>query len=257
MTLAAEPAVTKIVPAVDKSVAIIRFLDRRHSDGASLTDIASSLGITKSHCLAILRTLAGERWVVHDAVRRRYFLGTGLLADLGNLLGRRDRTAQIHAELFTLSGETNLPSILCRLDEDGNFIVVDKVEAAGELLASVLVGHRYPWDAPAQLRARLAFSSKDVIDATLMRPVRGFTVRTITAHDDLLAEIEDTARRGYAVGHSEYTPGIMTIAAPILDAFGAVSHILQCPGVEPVMAPRESEIAAAVLRTADRIKSAI
>jgi DNA-binding IclR family transcriptional regulator len=257
MALASESETAKTVPAVSKSVSIIRFLDRNHSDGASLTDIASSLGITKSHCLAILRTLTGERWVVHDAARRRYFLGTGLLSDLGNLLGRRDRTAQIHAELVTLSGETNLPSILCRLDEEGNFIVVDKVEATGELLASVLVGHRYPWDAPAQLRARLAFSSQETIRTTLKRSVRSFTVRTITARDDLLMEIERTAQRGYAVGHSEYTPGIMTIAVALLDAFGTVSHVLQCPGVEPVMAPREAEVAAALLRSADRIKAMI
>ncbi|MGE0847716.1 MAG: IclR family transcriptional regulator [Flavobacteriaceae bacterium] len=245
------------MPAVVKCIAVTRLLDTRHTEGASLSDIAATLGITKSHCLAILRTLAAEGWVVHDTARRRYFLGSGLLRDFGNLLGRRDRTAQIHAELATLSAETELPSILCRLDDEGNFIVVDKVEATGELLASVLVGHRYPWDAPAQLRARLAFSDPATVEATLRRDIRAFTARTIVDRKRLRAEIEATGKRGYAVGYSEYTPGIMSVAAPILDAFGNVSHVLQCPGVQPVMEPREPEIAASLLRVCDRIKQII
>lgn len=245
------------VPAVAKCVAIMRYLNECHSDGASLTGVSVNLGITKSHCRSILRTLANEGWVIYDAARRRYLLSSTILRDFGSLVGARDRSARIHDELVTLSGNTRLPSILCRVDEDGSFIVVDKVEAAGELLASVLVGHRYPWDAPAQLRARLAFSSKEIREATLAKKVRSFTVRTITDPRELEAEIDRTGRRGYAVGHSEYSPGIMTIATPILNASGHVSHVLQCPGAQPAMEPRETEIAAALLRSADRLKTLV
>ncbi len=250
-----EPAQSQPVPAVAKCIAVIRYLDSRQGVGATLAEIAGDLGITKSHCLGILRTLVSENWVNHDLSRRRYRLGGALLRDLGNLLGKRDRTAQLHDELITLSSETKLPSILCRIDENDEFVAIDKVEAAGELLATVQIGHRYPWDAPAQMRARLAFSKPELVDAAIARKPRAFTVRTLTGREELLAAVEETACRGYAVGKSEYTPGIMTLAAPILDAFGHVAFILQCPGVQPVLEPREQEVAASLLRAADRIRA--
>ncbi|WJR77259.1 IclR family transcriptional regulator C-terminal domain-containing protein [Bradyrhizobium sp. NP1] len=249
--------VEQAVPAVAKCIAILRYLDGHGSEGVNLSEIAADLAITKSHCFNILRTLNAEGWVVYDADRRRYSLGASLLRDLARLTGRRDFSAQVHDELVRLSAETGLPSILCRVDESDDFVAVDKVERAGELLAAVHVGFRYPWDAPTQLRARLAFSSPDAIKAALRRKPRAYTPHTLTRRHDLLAEIRMTSQRGYAVGRSEYTPGIMTLAAPVRDGLGRVAFVLQTPGIQSVLEPREKKVAAVLLGAVGRIEAVL
>ena len=65
------------VPAVRKTVAIIRYLNGRAPAGATLRETAGDLEITNSHCHNILRTLIRHNWVGYDALSRRYRLAAG------------------------------------------------------------------------------------------------------------------------------------------------------------------------------------
>jgi DNA-binding IclR family transcriptional regulator len=247
-------AAPKQVPAVAKAIAIIRHLNAASSLGLPLGDIAADLGMTKSHCHNILKTLVAQGWATFDSGRRRYALAPRLLADASALLLRQDRSAIVHDELIRLSLETRVACVLTRLDRDGSFVTVDKAEEAGELIVSVPVGHRFPADAPAQMRARLAFSDETVCQSAIRKwkPVR-YTPTTIVDKNELRREIAATAARGYAVSREEFSPGVMSFAVPIYDAFGEVQMILQCTGLAAAMAQREQEIAAALRRAADRI----
>lgn len=129
------------VPAVVKCIAILRLLDDRGAAGASLSGIASELGLTKSHCLNIMRTLVAEKWVRHDAERRSYVLDIGLLDDVANLLARQDRSGRLHEVLVALTRAVRIPSILTRINPDDSFIAVDKSEEGAELFISVPIGH--------------------------------------------------------------------------------------------------------------------
>lgn len=51
------------VPAVAKAIAIIRFLSAQDSRGASLSAIARSLAITRSHYHGILPTGVAHDWL--------------------------------------------------------------------------------------------------------------------------------------------------------------------------------------------------
>lgn len=247
-------AASKQVPAVAKAIAIIRHLNAASSLGLSLGDIAADLGMTKSHCHNILKTLVAQGWATFDSSRRRYALAPRLLTDISVLLVRQDRSAVVHDELVRLSLETRVACVLTRVDRDGSFVTVDKAEEAGELIVSVPIGHRFPPDAPAQMRARLAFSAATVCDSAIRswNPVR-YTHTTIVGKEELRREIAETAARGYAVSREEYTTGVMSFAVPIYDAFGEVQMILQCTGLAATMGQREQEIAAALRRAADRI----
>lgn len=245
---------TEGVPAVVKTVAIIRHLNAAPSTGRSLAEISGELGITKSHCHNILKTLLVLGWVVFDASRRRYTLGPRLLADISRLIGRDGRSLLIHEELVQLSLAARVPCVLTRVDPDGSFICVDKAEEAAELLVSVPIGHRFPPDAPAQMRIRLALASP----AACREALRGWqpvarTPTTITEPDRLLAEIEATRARGYSISRGEHVIGVMSLAAPILDQHGELQLILQCPGVQADIEVRERTIAALLVETARRI----
>lgn len=68
-----------------------------------------------------------------------------------------------------------------------------------------------------------------------------------------MEEVEATAKRGYAHSIGEFTEGIMAIALPIFGREGEVSYIFNCSLMIHDLMPREAEIAAAMLATANDI----
>jgi DNA-binding IclR family transcriptional regulator len=242
------------VPAVTKTIAIIRRLNAGPSVGLGLSDISGDLGLTKSHCHNILKTLVAEGWVTFDTSRRRYALAPRLLADISRVVARQDRSSLLHEELVRLSMSARIPCVLSRIEPDDCFIAIDKAEEAAELLVSVPIGHRFPSDAPAQMRARLAFSPPELRERLLAdwSPV-AYTPTTITDKDEMREELRITAERGYAISREEYSPGVTSFAVPIFNASGEVQMILQCPGLGSIMSAREDKITGALKATADRI----
>lgn len=244
------------VPAVTKAIAIVRYINEAGSAGVSLMDISISLGLTKSHCYNILKGLARAGWLVHDDARRTYMLSARMLSDISSIFSRRAMSAVIHEELDRLSTSTGMPCVLTRVERDGSFVAVDRSEASGELLFTAPIGFRFSPDAPAQMRVRLAYLAADERESELAKwSPKAYTPTTIVDKDALRRELEATRARGYGVSRAEYTPGVMTLAAPIFDAFGNVQMILQCPGLLMRMVAEESFIATKLLAVAARLNA--
>jgi DNA-binding IclR family transcriptional regulator len=242
------------VPALKRGLAVIRLLNRAAERSAGVTEVATALRLNKSVSFNILKTLQEEGWVEYDTGRRRYSLSQNLRFDLSSLFTTSSHSARIHEALVRLSLRVRVPCVLSRIEPDGTFIAIDKAEETAELLVSVPIGHRFPDDAPAQMRVRLAWS--DVISRRRLlkqwKPV-AHTPKTIIDIRELEREIDATTRRGYAISRAEFTPGVMSLAAPIFAGDGRLELILQCPGVEPDVAAREAEIAEALIGTAKHL----
>lgn len=244
------------VPAVTKALAIIQYLNRAASRGASLNEIANNLAITKSHCHNILKTLTHEGWLTYDGERRSYSLAPRLLTHVSCLLVRQSPSMLIHDELVKLSRATGMPCVLTRVERDGSFVAIDKAEEAAELIVSVPIGHRFPPDAPAQMRVRLAWMPEDLRKQELARwRPRAYTNTTIVRKKEALAEIEATRRRGYSISRAEFSPGVMTLAVPIFDTLGDVQMVLQSPGLVDSVARNETKLAVEILRTGERLNA--
>lgn len=245
------------VPAVGKCLAIIRLLDTEPGEGVGLATIASRLGLTKSHCLMILRTLVAEGWVAHDPERQRYALSPGVLLDLAATVRRHDRSAVIQDVLQRLAQKLDLPCLICRVNRDGSFTCVGRAQGGTGLTINVPIGHRYPPDAPAQMRARLAALSPERARGLLAgMTIRPYTKATVTDKAVILREVEEARERGFAIGRMEYLDGIMSIAVAVRDAGGQVRMILQCTGPQAAMAEQEAKLGQAVIEAAARISLA-
>lgn len=245
------------VPALTKSIAIIRHLNSVSMTGASLHEVAERLQITKSHCHNILKALTREGWLVYDDRSRSYALAPRLLTDISCLIGGRQTSHMlIHEELIRLSRATGTPCVLSRVERDGSFVAIDKAEEVAELIVSVPIGHRFPPDAPAQMRVRLAWMSENSRKQELARwRPRAYTKTTIVRKKAAWTEIEATRRRGYAISRAEYSPGVMTLAAPIFDSTGNVQMVLQCPGLIDRVIRDENKIAGELQRSAERLNA--
>jgi len=250
-----EAGPAKSVPAVGKCLAIIRLLDA--NPGQGLATIAGQLGLTKSHCLMILRTLVAEGWVQHDAERQRYALSPALLLDLAATVRRHDRSTVVHDALSRLAMALSLPCLLSRVNEDGSFTCVDRVQGGTGLMINIPIGHRYPADAPSQMRARLAALPEERGRALLeAMPVRAYTAATTTDKALIWQEVQEARQRGFAIGRMEYLEGVMSIATAILDVSGEARMVLQCTGPQAAMAPREAALGRAIMDAAGRIAAA-
>ncbi len=244
------------VPAVEKALKILRFLNAQGSRGAALPEIARELGMARSHCYNILGTLLREGWLAHDSTSRCYWLAPGILGDCSSLLGAAGRGEPVNEVLRTLSRETGLPSVLSRvLPGDAGFIAIGKAEETAELIVSVPLGHIFPADAPAQRRAVLAFGPPEAQQTWIERwqPV-AYTENTITDRVALCQELAATRSRGYAVSRGELHAAVMSLAAGVKDGQGNVAFVLQIPGLFRDVAAREDDVAAALLRAAAQIE---
>ncbi len=248
---------TSLVPAVDKAIAIVRYLNGQTGLEASLHTLSIQLSLTKSHCHNIMKTLLAAGWVSYDEQRRVYALASRLLTDVSGLVARQGSTnGFLHGELVRLSAQINTTCVLSRIDADGSFVVVDRADEGKGFRVSVPVGHRFAHDSTAQFRVRLAWSEPALSDKLLDEwvPLER-TPTSVMSRERMQEEISRTRERGFAISRAEYTPGVMTFAAPIFDAFGQISLLLVAFGVVEDLEPRQENVAEELLATCRRINA--
>jgi DNA-binding IclR family transcriptional regulator len=242
---------------VEKAISIIQYLNGQTSLEASLHTLSTELGMTKSHCHNIMKTLLAEGWVSYDEQRRVYALASRLLADVSGLVARQDSTSGLlHDQLVRLSAQINTTCVISRIDADGSFVVVDRADEGKGFSVSVAVGHRFAHDSTAQFRVRLAWSDPALFDALLAKwvPMQR-TPTSVLSREQMEEEIRLTRERGFAISRAEYTPGVMTFAAPIFNAFDQISLILVAFGVIEDLQPRQESVIAELLETTRRINA--
>lgn len=214
-----------VVPALANSLLVISFLNSRAPEAQTLADISRALGITKSHCHSILRTLVYFDWVSFDDKRKTYALQPSALSDVSSLLNSPELDT-IRSVLTGLVEEIDIPCVLAQPLPDRSFVVIDTFRSRSYLQVYYPAGHRFPSDAVAHLRVMLAWGDPAETEAYLRnwRP-HPYTSRTMTDVGQVVAEVERTRERGYAISSGEFTDGMTAIAAPIFDRGGDVAYV--------------------------------
>jgi DNA-binding IclR family transcriptional regulator len=156
------------------------------------------------------------------------------------------------------SEETGFPCNLCEIIADNSFLVVDVANYLDPFVFGVPVGYRFPAGSPHHLKASLAWLKPErqtaMLDAWI--PVR-FSSTTITDREAMEAELRATRLRGYARSLGEFVEGFRTLALPIFNRDGNVFLVMSTFGRERRLAPRESEVAAALIKKVAEIHLAI
>lgn len=246
-----------IVPALENAIAILDYINRTPPHIVTLAEVSSTLGISKSHCHNILKTLTHFGWLRFDTRAKTYELGSGIVAVASSLHGAPilDR---IRAELNQLVLRIGIPAVLAQPMPDDSFVVVDKFNLPGAMEVSFPIGHHFPRDSTANSRAYLAWQSDEKIEAWMRSwtPVR-YTNATLLTASQVRAEIAATRRRGYARSVGEFTEGLMALGMPVFDRYGEVIYVFTCSGLLTNMAPREEVLAHEIIRAAAAINGAV
>jgi DNA-binding IclR family transcriptional regulator len=195
-----------------------------------VSEIARVMGLPKTTVSSLVRTLLEVGFLSQDSETRRYTLGQRLL-NLGIIV---EDTLEINQKAQgpakDLAGKTGL---ICRVaiwDEDAALITLDVIPREVEVLAR-RIGPRVAAYATSHGRAILAFLPPNELQKYLKRiKFIAFTPFTITSKDELVKELAETRRRGYAVNNQGLVQGRGSIAVPIFQRGGRVLAAISLVG---------------------------
>jgi len=245
---------TGLVPALDKALRIIAFLNEPSAQDPALPKIAQVTGVTKSHCHAILKTLVAHGWLVFDGQAKTYRLSPGVLKYVSSVVHNTDDMDVIRPILQRLAQQIEMPILVARPLADGSFIVVDKFMAKHVLEISFPVGYRFPRDACAHMRANLAWRTDREIDAWFREgPAKRYTKDSITDEAAIRKELDQTRVRGYARSAGEFTEGLMAVAQPIFGRDGKPIYIVSCSSLLPIMMAKEQTATEGIKRAIEEV----
>lgn len=212
-----EPSLAGTVPALERGIAVLRYLEENLAPSAcTVSRIAAALGLHKSTCSNILRTLEAAAFLEYDADAKAYRLGPELIG-LGASAGSRRDSRQIelrHVE--ALVRDTGFSVVVFEQLPSSEFLMVAKVDSFRDIKVTIDVGQHFPPWAPALARIALAWRDRATAAAYFKRwEARPTTPSTITDPAELMAELDRVRARGYAVSIGEYYPANTAISAPI------------------------------------------
>ncbi len=212
------------VPAVERAIAMLEYLNEGGSIKRSLAEICDSLEMPRSSGLNIVRTLEAHGFLQRDPGSGKYGLGWALVRlGLGAAHTNRAEEALLHPTLDQLAKETLLTSLLGRVLDEA-IMIVDIVEGSRTPRATTSLGHLDPLQAGAPGKAALAFRPVEAVREYLARRgLPAYTNATITDMDVMLRELALIRERGYATSYGEYNEGVSSMASPVFNAQGDVA----------------------------------
>lgn len=187
----------------------------------SFAQISDALGYPRSSLHGLLTTLAHRGWVeITDG--HKYSLGIRAW-EAGHsyvrVLPLADRARPYMERVRDRLNETVQMAIL-----DGRWnVYIAKVDGTQPLALQSEVGRRLQAHATGLGKVLLAGLDASELDGLLEGvELERFTPATIANRDDLRRELVQVRLRGYATDEEEYTPGVLCVAAPVLDHEGRV-----------------------------------
>lgn len=210
------------VQATETTLRLVEEL--KANDGGRVTELAASLGLSKSAVHNHLSTLLEHGYAIkEEGVYRLSFK----FLEIGGVLRSRSRLFRVaQPEVSRLAEETGeLANLMIEENGRGVYLLRSKGDRALDL--DTYVGMRKHLHATALGKAILAFLPDERLAAIIGDDeLPRFTDRTIVDEAELRRELDDIQDRGIAFDDEEATAGVRCVAAPIRadeEVLGAVS----------------------------------
>jgi len=245
------------VQSVERAFQLLEALAAAGPGGATLTDLARSIGVSKSAAYAILQTLLGGGFVADVGVgsSRRYRLGMAL-ARLGDVvvsqIALRDVALPV---LHDLARETLLAARVAVLDEP-YAVVIARVDAPNSSVRfAANLGKREHLHCSAVGKAMLATLDRGATRSILAAAgMPGKTPHTILDEETMLVELDTIGQRGYALDDEEDAEGVFCVGAAVRDHTGRCAGAISVTGIKRDLASWQVALLGAKVREhAERI----
>ena len=207
-----EPTKTGEVGVLNKTLDILESL--ADSDGMTVAELATASGVNKAAAYRILNTLERRGYAVRSADEvRKYSVGPAFRALARESHSPGDLLAVARPHLRRLWEEFDETVNLGVLNQD-QVLYLDILESEQGLRTTVDVGSHDDLHSTALGKAMLArLPMSDARQLLSHADMVAKTPRTFTSLPDLLADIDRTRTRGFALDDEENEPGARCVAA--------------------------------------------
>jgi IclR family transcriptional regulator, acetate operon repressor len=237
--------------SVERALAVLRCLAAADED-LGVSDVAARTELSVSTTHRLLQALRIDGLVAQDQRSERYHLGPGLVA-LGRRAEARVRFDRLQPQLEALAVATGESvSLGTRIGDE--VLTVLHADSPQPLRFDQAPGTHVPVHASGIGKALLAFAADPAAEVAALGDLAAFTDATLTTPEALLADLDTTRQRGWALNDGERHVGVRTMAAPLLDSAGRPWAGLAIQGPTARLADeRLGELAALLLDAAASI----
>lgn len=188
----------------------------------SLTDLNKITGINTSSLQRLLSTLEYEGFLQRDRETKLYQLGLGLLF-LGELVEKNSTLLSVTRPIMEKLNHETTETISLNVIEGQERKCLYNLKSRHELTASTYVGNTAPLYAGASAKVLLANFSQADLESYINRiQFEKITDKTIMTKEELIEDLKNIKKLGYAISFGERVKGATSISAPIFNPFSEV-----------------------------------
>jgi IclR family acetate operon transcriptional repressor len=216
----------------------------------SIQMLAAETGIPKPTLHRMLNNFVAEGLLVRQNDKRLYGTGPRLRTFAETMLMNATQHGARHAVLRSLVAELNETCNITTLAGD-EVLYLDRVESPKPLLFQLAPGSRVPSHCSASGKLLLSQLTAATRRKLLRHaPLEHFTDATITDYDELEDEIQQVAKRGYAVDNEEFIYGLVCFAVLVPPVHGKASQCVAVQGPSLRLKPGDVDRVLSPLRHA-------
>jgi DNA-binding IclR family transcriptional regulator len=201
-------------PIIKKAFSIMDAISQS-TQGLRISEISSSLDISKSTVHGITAALEDVGAIVRDSVSKRYTIGL-TLTTLGKAAYERIDFKNIARPIMEDLMEQCQESVFLGVRNGKSVTVIDIIESRKDFKISSPIGTTLPLMAGAVGKLFLSqMDSHDLKKYLHANPLVRYTANTIIDSDLYAKELEKVRQSGIATDDQEYLAGVRAVAAPI------------------------------------------
>ncbi len=214
------------VQSIDRAFSVLRALI---PGAAGVTDIADRVNLPKSTVSRLLSTLEELGVVEQVSVGGEYRIGVGMAEIAAAARPVRSLVAAARPQLLELARLTGEAAGVSMRDGT-DMLYLDQVNPDTELQVRDWTGTRIPMHAVPSGQVVLASMTDAELDAFVAAPLMAFTPHTVVDAAVLRRRLAEVRTQGFALAVDEFSDGLSSVAAPIVDIAGHVVGALHVYG---------------------------
>ncbi|NMN99535.1 IclR family transcriptional regulator domain-containing protein [Antrihabitans stalactiti] len=213
------------VQSIERGFAVLLAFDAEHPN-PSLAEVATQTGLSRPAVRRILLTLQRLGYVAGS--NGRWSLTPRVLSIGQHYSATHTLLEAAMPRLLKVAESTQESASLGVLDGT-DVVYAARVPVRRIMSINVSVGTRVPAYATSMGRALLAWGTPEQLGPVLAQaPFDKLVAGTITTVEQLQDELAKVREQGYALTSEELEQGLISVAAPVRDASGAVVGVIAC-----------------------------
>lgn len=251
MEVIEKPQSNQGVQVISRAADILRSLKNEHK-GLSLGQIADRVGLPRSTVQRIVNALQAERLVMASSAEGGFRLGPELqsLAEAGRI----NIAETIRPVLTALAKETG-ETVDLAVYRDDHMVFVDQVVGTHRLRTVSAVGETFPLSTTANGKAALSLLADDVGAGLIAREL-GAQETPKRVLSDVIREIEQIRKAGFAFDTDEHTDGISAVGTGFKDANGLI-YAVSIPVPSHRFEGKKEQLCSSLLAAMDKIRASL